>query len=234
VRTPTQRLLRADQVDFSDGASTPVMSDSYRFVLPVPAWPGGGEPFARPDGEPLVDRDGRLIEGRGLVFLDPDDNCWEVAPGDGSAVILFSPVAEAVAAALSRRIGELAATPEALSLADLKTLIAFAVGDLGIRASYATSKAVVAQTMIAEPAAAASGCGLHRRRADQVCRAVYVPGAGAFQGPAASPQRFVDGAVIIRHGESVRLVQPISFEAGYRFLDGRPARIAELATQSPQ
>jgi len=29
-------------------------------------------------------------------------------------------------------------------------------------------------------------------------------------------------------------VQPTSFEAGYRFLDGRPARIAELASQSPQ
>jgi hypothetical protein len=228
-----RRLLRADQIDFSDAVSTPVVSDSFRFVLPVPAWPDGGEPLVRPDGAPLTDRDGRLIEGRGIAFIDPDDRCWEVARGDGSAVILFSPVTEATAAALMRRIRELATTLADLTIEDLRALIAFAVGELGIRASYATSKAVVADTMIAEPTAAASGCGLHRRRADQVCRAVYVPGAGAFLGPAASPQLFADGAVILKHGDSVRVVQPISFEAGYRFLDGRPARVAELASQSP-
>ena len=172
-----RRLLRPDQIDFSDGASTPVVSGSFRFVLPVPAWPDGGEP--------LVDREGNAIEGRGVAFLDPDDNCWEVAPGDGSAVILFGPVTESVAAALSRRIAELAATPDALSPQQLRMLIAFAVGELGVRASYASSKAVVADTMTAEPAAVASGCGLHRRRADQVCRAVHVPGDGAFLGPAA-------------------------------------------------
>ncbi|HEX4097302.1 MAG TPA: hypothetical protein VHX64_11275, partial [Caulobacteraceae bacterium] len=70
-------------------------------------------------------------------------------------------------------------------------------------------------------------------RADQVCRAVYVPGSGSFLGPAASPQLFLAGAVILKHGDSVRLVQPVSFEAGYRFMDGRPARVSELASQSP-
>jgi hypothetical protein len=228
-----QRVLRADQIDFGEGASTPVVSDSLRFVLPVPALADGGEPLARPDGEPLLDREGRVVEGRGLVFMDPDDRAWEVARGDGGDVILFSPVTEAAGVALTRRIGELAATPRELTLEALKAVIAFAVGELGVRASYATSRAVVAQTMIPAAATVRSGCGLYRRRADQVCRAVHVRGAGAFLGPAASPQLFEDGAVILRHGDSVRVVQCASFEAMYRFLDGRPARVAELASQSP-
>src|SRR5580698_7178463 len=71
---------------------------------------------------------------------------------------------------------------------------------------------------------------LHQRKRD-ICRAVHIAGKGSFLGPAASPQRFADGVVIVKHGDSVRAVQPISFEANYQFLDGRPARMAELPTQ---
>jgi hypothetical protein len=221
--------ITASQIDFSDGASTAVISDAARFVLPVPVLAGGGEPFTAPDGGALLDRKGRPIEGRGIVFLDPDDQSWEVAPGDGSGVILFGPMTPATTQALSRRIGE----ADALGLSELKAVIAYAVGDLAIRAAYASSKAYVAAAMVAEPDAAQQGYGLYRRLADQVCRAVYVPGSGSFLGPAASPQMFADGAVIIKHGDSIRLSQPASFEAAYRFMDGRPARVSELASQTP-
>jgi hypothetical protein len=223
------RVLTASQIDFSEGASTAVISDAFRFVLPVPVLAGGGEPLLAPDGAPLVDRDGRTIEGRGIVFLDPDDQSWEVAPGDGTGVILFSPMTPATAAALRQRIAEAGK----LDVAELKAIIAFAVGELGIRASYASTRAYVTVAMAPEPGAVEQGIGLYRRRADQVCRAVYVPGSGSFLGPAASPQLFLEGAVILKHGDSVRLVQPVSFEAGYRFMDGRPARVSELASQSP-
>jgi hypothetical protein len=228
-----ERILTVEQIDFGDSASSAVVSDAHRYVLPVPVLAGGGEPLVRPDGAPLIDREGRAIVGRGIVLFDHDDNAWEVAPGDGSAVILFGPVTEAAADAFSRRIGELASDPRDLTLSDLKALIAFACGELAIRASYTTSWRYVDATMVPEAGVSAGGHGLYRRRADQVCRAVYVPGAGAFRGPAASPQLFADGAVIIQHADSVRLAQPASFEAFYRFLDGRPARVSELASQSP-
>jgi hypothetical protein len=227
------RMLRPADFDFSDAASTAVVSDSYRFVLPVPAWADGGEPLGRPDGEPLVDGEGRPIEGRGLAWIDPDDRCWEVARGDGTSVILFSPMSESAASAILARIGELADGPAKLSVSQIREVIAFATTQPGVRAAYASTRAFVADAMSPADAAAAGGFGLHRRRADQVCRAVFTPGAGAFRGPAASAQLFSDGAVIVKHGRRVQLVQPASFEATYRFLDGRPARVAELATQAP-
>ena len=41
------RLITADQIDFGPKASTPVVSDTLRFVIPVPAFKGGGG-LARP------------------------------------------------------------------------------------------------------------------------------------------------------------------------------------------
>ena len=229
----SRRLLRREDFDFGEAASAAVVSDSARFVLPAPALAGGGEPLVRPDGAPLLDGQGHAIEGRGFAWIDPDDQSWEVVRGDGDGAILFSPMTEAVAEAISARIAELADSPEQLSVDDLRAVIAFAIAQPGVRAAGATTRAYVAAAMIPAPGAT-SGVGLHRRRADQVCRAVRVPGAGAFAGPAASPQLFENGAVLVKHGDSVRLVQTASFEATYRFLDGRPARASELPIQDPR
>ena len=225
------RVIRAEQIDFSDAASTPVVSESLRFILPVPALEGGGEPLRQPDGSRFFHRDGREMRGRGIVFFDRDDQCWETARGNGKDVIIFSPIDPAKAAALAARIG---AEPERLTLDELKAIIDFAYDALHVRSAHNAPRAYVAQAMgPTDQADAGRQYGLYRRKAGDVCRAVYVPGAGAFVGAGATPQRFKDGAVILRHGDSVRLVQPGSFEETYRFVDGRPARIADLASQTP-
>lgn len=231
-------FIRADQFDFSEAASTPVVSDSLRFVLPVPAWADGGEPLDYPRGEragqPFTDRDGRPIIGRGIVFFDPDDRSWEAVRGDGTGVILFSPLTADQGARLAKAVLARKAILDDLTLADIKAIVRYATRTLRIASSHASTREYVAEAFQPEDPAGLPGFGLHRRLANDVCRAVFVEGEGAFLGPAASPQVFDDGAVILRHGDETRLVQWRSFEMTYRLLDGRRATVDNLARQVPR
>jgi hypothetical protein len=231
------RTITAEDIDFGESASTLVCSDSLRFILPVPALTGGGEPLRPPAGEKagdsFVDNRGRPIGGRGIVFFNPDDDCWQAAPGDGSAVIIISPVTEDEGAALLAAIRSLSADPERLTLEQLKAVIRHAVDNLKIRAAYNSTRVFVAEHMTPVDPPSPAGMGLHWRQARDCCQAVFVPGDGRFLGPAATPQAFEDGAVVLKQDDDVRLVQPESFEATYRHPDGRPAKVAELARQDP-
>ncbi len=231
------RTITAGDIDFSERASTLVYSDTLRFILPVPKLAGGGEPLVAPPGEKaaesFVDHQGRPINGRGVVFYNPDDECWQAARGDGSAVIIISPIDEAQGAKLLAKIKSLSADPQALTLAQIKSVIRFA-GSLGIGAAYDSTRAFVAERMTAFDRTSPQGFGLHWRKAHDTCRAVFVPGAGRYRGPAATPQMFRNGAVMLKQGESVRLVQPKSFEATYRLPDGSLAKVADLRVQDPQ
>lgn len=227
------RLIRADEIDFGVAASTPVVSDTLRFVLPVPALAHGGELLRHPDGSAFLDRQGRPLQGRGVVFFNEDDKCWQTARGDGRDVIIFAPIDQRQAEALGRRIAQLAPRLDLLTLGMIKDVIRFAHDELGVRSAYNASRTYVATAMTPVAALAHAGSGLVRRHGSDTSRAVYIPGTGGFVGPGATPQRFEGGAVIVSHGEDVRLVQCASFEQAYRHPDGRPARIADLAVQSP-
>jgi hypothetical protein len=230
------RTITAGDIDFRERASTLVYSDTLRFILPVPKLAGGGEPLVAPAGEKaaesFVDHRGRPIKGRGVVFFNPDDECWQAAPGDGTAAIIISPIDKAQGAKLAAMVKNLSTDPEALTLAQIKSVVLFA-GELGIGAAYDSTRAFVAERMRPFDPKAPAGFGLHWRKAHDTCRAVFVPGAGRYRGPAATPQTFRNGAVMLKQGESVRLVQPASFEATYRLPDGRPAKIAALKVQEP-
>jgi hypothetical protein len=232
------RTITAGDLDFSDDATTLVCSGSLRFILPVPKLAGGGEPLAPPAGaraaESFKDTHGRPIKGRGIVFFNPDDDCWQAARGDGMAVIIISPVTEAEAAALMAKVNDLSGDPDRLTLDQLKAVVSYAIDELKIRSAYNSSRAFVAEHMTPADGVAADGIGLHWRQARDRCQAVFVPGRGRFMGPAATPQTFERGAVILKEGDDIRLLQPDGFEASYRFLDGRPARIRELKPQNPR
>ncbi len=231
------RTITAADIDFSERASTLVYSDTLRFVLPVPKLAGGGEPLVAPPGEKaaesFVDHKGRPIKGRGVVFYNPDDECWQAAPGDGTAVIIVSPIDAAQGAELAQKVKTLSPDPEALTLEQIKSVIRFA-GQLGIGAAYNSTRAFVAERMTPSDPKAPAGFGLHWRKAGDTCRAVFVSGAGRYRGPAATPQTFRNGAVMLKQGESVRLVQTRSFEATYRLPDGKPAHVRDLKAQDPK
>ena len=231
------RTITADQIDFGEDVSTPVISNTLRYILPVPALPDGGEPLVQVEGEsagmPFLDRDGRTVEGRGLAFFNPDDGCNTFVRCDGRGVIILGVVDTDQAARLDAKIGSLATVPSELTLADLKEVLRYAEEDLGLIAHNSTRE-FVGSAMTPVAGEGSDTHGLHRRRADLICRAVYVGGSGHFLGPAATPQVFVDGAVILKVQGSVWLAQCASFEKAYRHPDGRPVSVSELAVQSPK
>lgn len=231
------RTLSGDDFDFGDGASTLVYSDSLRFILPVPKLEGGGEPLDPPPGEEargsFKDRHGRTIEGRGIVFFNPTDDCWQVARGNGAAVIIMAPVTEDQGDALLAKVRSLSRDPERLTLEQLKAVIRYAIDNLKMRGVFDSTRTYVAERMTPVDPAAPPGLGLHRRKVHDYCYAVFVPGAGRFLGPAATPQVFKNGAVILRQGDDVRLLQPNWFSVHYRFPDGRPADASVLKVQDP-
>ena len=210
-------------------------SDTLRFVIPVPEFKGGGEPLVPPAGAaPFMERDGSPLTGRGVVFFNPDDQCYQAARGDGEAVVIFSPVTQRQASRLIAKVAEIAADPNDLTLTEFKRVLHYADEDLAIPAQYNATRAFVAAAMTrVAPTTGIDAYGMHRRSRLDLCEAVYVPGAGAFLGPAATPQRFDDGAVIVRHGDDVHLVQTPVFEATYKLADGRAVRASQLAVQSP-
>ncbi len=228
------RVISADQIDFAPDASTPVVSDTLRFVIPVPRFKGGGEPLVQPDGGEFLDWSGKPISGRGVVFFNPDDQCYQAAHGDGEAVVIVGGIDEDEAERLRAKIAAYGPDPNHFTLAQFKELLAFIRDEAGSVSIYDSDRASVAKTMTrAEPGTGIDAYGLFRRNRQDLCAAVFVPGKGLFQGPAATPQRFDHGAVILRHGEDVRLVQVGSFEATYKHPDGRAIHAADLKTQSP-
>lgn len=230
------RLIRHDQIDFGPDKSTPVISDTLRFVIPVPAFAGGGEPLTPPDaGEPFRDWSGKPITGRGVVFFNPDDQCFQAAHGDGSEVVIFGLITTAQAKRLQAEVAKSATDPHDLTLPQFKAVLEFAAKQLGQIAIYNSTRAAVASAMIpAPPDTGIDGYGLYRRSRQDLCDAVYVPGDGVFQGPAATPQQFTGGAVIVRQGQDIHLVQTASFQATYKHPDGSPISVGELAAQSPE
>jgi hypothetical protein len=230
------RTLSAHDFDFGDSASTLVYSDTLRFILPVPKLEGGGELLHPPPGEAgesFKDHHGNPIQGRGVAFFNPADDCWQVARGDGAAVIIIAPVTEDQGDLLMAKVRSLSADPERLTLEQLKAMISYALDELKMRAAFDSSRAYVAERMTPVHAGEPPGLGLHRRKVHDYCNAVFVPGAGRFLGPAASPQVFKKGAVILRQGDDVRLLQPDWFTVHYRFPDGRAALVSELKVQDP-
>jgi hypothetical protein len=234
LRVP--RLITADQIDFGPKASTPVVSDTLRFVIPVPAFKGGGEPLEPPQGSgPFLDWAGKPITGSGVVFYNPDDRCYQAAQGDGKEVVIFGLITQREAKQLAAATANLAADPNKLTLAQFKSLLQFAAEDMGQIAIYNSARAAVESTMVrAGPDTGIADFGLYRRSGQDLCDAVFVPGDGVFQGPAATPQEFTDGAVIIRQGDDVHLVQTTSFEATYKHPDGSAILVSELVVQSPK
>jgi hypothetical protein len=181
-----------------------------------------------------MDWDGNPIVGRGVVFFNPDDRCYQAAHGDGHEVVIFSPITPGQAARLAAKAASFAADPNNMALAEFKAVLHFARYDLRIHAMYNSTQHAVAGTMSrAGPNVGIAGYGLFRRDREDLCLAVFVPGEGVFVGPAATPQQFDHGAVIVSLGDDIRLVQPPAFEATYKHADGRPLKVSELAVQSP-
>lgn len=241
------------QFQFDQG--TEVVSSAQKFIIPVPTFhnSGGGEELVYPQG--AKDGEGRNLAGqaikdwqgnpiakpgeKGVVFYNAKDRSYQAVKADGNEVIILNQVSEEQAKKLQDKLGE---DPSKLSLGKFKEALTWAHEELGLGDQYNSDRGFIASKM--NPMEHSQTCiahyGLHRRDDRDVCRAVYVEGSGAFQGPAATAQKFDHGAVLLRQPDSkaedgfaYRLIQPDAFQQTYTAKDGSAIVLDKMARQSP-
>lgn len=243
--------VTADQLNFDKG--TEVVSGAQKFVLPVPKFKDGGEPLVYPKGatdkqgqsiagKPITDWEGKPIGKpgeKGVVFFNHKDQSWQAVKADGNGVVIMNQVDEKQGKMLMDKIGK---DPSKLSLKEFKGVLEHAHKDAGLGDMYNSDRGFIKSKMnkLESSDSGVPQFGLHRRDDRDVCNAVYVGGSGEFQGPAATPQKFTNGAVLLRQpdskaedGFSYRLIQPDAFKETYKNKDGTPIKIMKLANQTP-
>jgi len=244
-QTGIRRIAPAD-LKVGSNYSTSVISNAQKFIIPVPAFVQGGEPLVYPQsyekpGQPILDYTGKPVGDRGLVFFNGKDKSWQAVKGDGEGVIIINEVTQEQAKKLYQKVQELKPDPNNLTLDELKQVLSFAQEQLGLVDMYNSSRSFVQEKMtlvIAGEVPKVNGneieaYGFVKRDDRDVNQAIYIPGEFVFEGPAASPQEFKDGGVIVEQGGKMRGVQPEIFARTYKLSDGRSISsvTADLKTQ---
>ena len=226
--------------------SISVISNAQKFIIPVPAFVQRGEPLVYPQsyekaGQPILDYTGKPVGDRGLVFFNGKDKSWQAVKGDGEGVIIINEVSQEQAKKLYQKIQELKPDPNNLTLDELKQVLSFAQQQLGLVDMYNSSRSFVQEKMTPVMAGEVpkvngnevKAYGFVKRDDCDVNQAIYIPGEFVFEGPAASPQEFKDGGVIVEQGGNMRGVQPDIFVRTYKLSDGRSISsvTADLKTQ---
>jgi hypothetical protein len=232
VATPKgERKIVPSDLKTGPGFSTPVISDAQKFIIPVPALSGGGEPLLYPKGgpkagKPILDYEGKPIGKSGIVFFNFKDQSLQAATGDGKSVIIINEVTQAQALLLEGEIFKLRADPSKLTLKELKQVLEFAHKKLELSDMYNSTRSYVKDKMTPVIAAPKNGkstdelFGLKKRDDRDINQAIYIAGTFVFEGPAASPQKFDNGGVIIEQGGKMRGVQPDILVRTYKLADG--------------
>jgi hypothetical protein len=128
------------------------------------------------------------------------------------------------------KIKQFQTDPQKLSVDQLKKVLDYTRQELGLGDMYNSTRSFIKLKMtpvVASETPRAGGqpieaYGLMKRDDRDVCQAVYIPGRFVFEGPAATPQVFEDGGVIVKQGAEMRGVQPEIFIRRYQLADGKP------------
>lgn len=234
------RTIKAADLKTGQGYSTPVISNAQKFIIPVPAFGPKGEPLIYPPkhpkaGQPILNRKGNPIGDRGIVFFNDKDQSWQAAVGDGQSVLIINEVTQQQAEKLHQKINELQPSPDKLNVIQLKQVLAYAQQELALKDVYNSTRSFIRQKMTLVGTTrsiqhdANDVYGFKKRDDRDVNQAIYIPGAFLFEGPAASPQKFTNGGVIIEQGGKMRGVQPDIFVRTYTLADG--SRIRAIAEE---
>jgi hypothetical protein len=238
--TPTQQLdsrlpaVTPEDLQFTETTSTAVISSAQKFILPVPVLADGGEPLIYPPdhpqaGQPILDWEGNPIGDRGIVFFNHADESVQAAPGDGSGVIIINEVSPDQAEMLHGYIASVTDDPTQLTLDQLQSILTYVQAELELGDRYNSTRTYIQENMVAlvsgdgEPIGFARDdlYGFKTRNNQEVLRAVYIPEAFQFQGPAATPQMFDGGGVIVQEDDELRGIQPEVFVRTYTLSDGQ-------------
>lgn len=217
--------VSATDLDFSK--AIPCISAAQKFVLPVPAFEGGGEPLVFPAGhpkagEPIVDWRGVAVGERGLVFHNDKDRVVQAARGDGEAIVIINQVDRSQAMALREKIAAIGANPAAFSLEQTHAALN-AARQMGLGDQYNSDQGFMKSKLTA--VVDFGGWGLFKRDDRDLCHALIMRESGLFAGPAGEPQPFEPGDAIVAQpdgqgGRSYRKIDGEVFLQTYRAPDG--------------
>jgi len=229
------RKITPDMLRFDESSSTAVISGAQKFIIPVPAYGASGERLIYPKsheraGQPIVDYEGKAIGERGVVFFNAKDQSWQAVAGDGHGVIIVNEVTKGQAEKIYDKIKQFQTDPQKLSVDQLKKVLDYAREELRLGDMYNSTRSFIKLKMtpvVASETPPTGGqpieaYGLMKRDDRDVCQAVYIPGRFVFEGPAATPQVFEDGGMIVKQGAEMRGVQPDIFIRTYQLADGKP------------
>jgi hypothetical protein len=234
-------FFAASHLNMDAGAR--VVSNAQKFVIPVPKLEGLA-PVDKSGGQ-IKDYEGKARTGEGFVWYNAVDKAAQFVPTDGTGVIIMNEVTEENAKKVQAKIAELTGKPGGdpaqLTLADFDKLMSYVIHDLGIKDCYDSNTKFIGDKMNAmeKSRTGIPHYGLHRRDDRDICQAIFVSAqegakANEFAGPAFTPQQFGDdGAVILRQGKDVRLIQRDVFFRTYAQVDGSALSSKDIPQQIP-
>lgn len=238
--SPKNQPLILSSADFDFSAnSTAVVSEAYKFVIPVPDLGEAAEPLVYPSGhaqagEPIVDYKGQKIGDRGLVFFNDKDQAYQAVLADGSGVIIINEVQPEQAIKIDEKVRSLASNPGTLLFDHIKVVLAYARIELSLSDAYNSTRSYVAEKLTAidlkkmprsdslEPY-----YGLKKRNNEDIYHAIYVPDSFTLKGITATEQMFPKGGIVLEHQGESWGVQPEVFISTYRLADGQPINLEQ-------
>ena len=229
------RTLNHTNVSFEK--STLVISSACKFVIPVIK--GGGEPLVYPagailkgqpvGGQPILDWEGKPVGDTGVVFFNSKDRAYQAVADNGEGIIIINQVSQTQAEQIVRDIETYTRDPNGLTLHELKEVLDYVRNVLGLGDMYNSDRAFARKKLTrVEPGKPLTdddgeeieAYGWYKRDDRDICKAVYIAGAGTFDGSDVTGQEFSDGIVIVTDGKEVRGIDPDVFVQTYRHADG--------------
>ncbi|CAF1154563.1 unnamed protein product, partial [Didymodactylos carnosus] len=220
-------IIFADDLDFSNDKSIPVISVARKFILSVPELGEtvqitksgkykSGEEFHQ--GDPVKCGDD-IISGTGIAFYNNVDDQWVAAisglGGDERSVIILNEVSQEQAEKLQVKLDGYS-DPEKITMPQLKEILAYAES-MGLSNRYPSNVAFINKMMEnVQDYENKDGYiyGWKQRKGIQICRAIYIEGAGELRQPFGESEKFYDGALIVKH--TTGSIHVVANEVGFR------------------
>jgi hypothetical protein len=209
-----EQNYQSSNIDFSN--STEVIGAGTRYII----FPGRfeGKPILDPDHGTLIkDWNNNTIEGSGFVFKNKKDNALQSIKDNGTSVIIINSCDEIKAKLIDEKITKYHKInkSENIKMEQIIEILEYINNDLELIDVYDSDTNYVINKL------EKLNNGLYIKIAENnICKAIYLNGKGSFEGPAITPQRFENGAVIINDGKETRLVQTDVFLKTYLDTNG--------------
>lgn len=250
----------ANQLDFSGDKSIPVISDTRKYILPIP---DQGETVKIPHGlkysglgtrkgEPIFDAEGKPFSGKGIAVYNPEDHQWVAArtgkEGDDREVFIINGVTRKEIALLDAK-RQTWGNPDKPTVTEINAMLKYAStismaaghgnipqdGSSILKTIYPSQVGYVKRALkdaFAQDSSLTSLYGAKERKKEMVCRAVYIDHPFELFHKYGHSERTYHGAMIVDRGEGdYGIVQNFRAERSYKHADGRKLKISDIPVQ---